>query len=217
MGPGRPGPGRGAAASQEHGPGAQAVLPMGSSAARFLRAPQSWGTPSLPLWSLSQLPRRSWSVREVARCPLVRMGRVYPERLQPGSHKDCGLGMHRTQQFPQSTARQMRYQLLALTFQAGVGLWGPGHPESGPRYARLLQPAGWGREDTVLPPSPGPRPADLFNLNSSLASLGPSMASVQGPQGSALSGALDGSPCGREIAQSLCWDSLQEFRATTCL
>lgn len=60
---------------------------------------------------------------------------------------------------------QMRYQLLALTFQAGVGLWGPGHPESGPRYASLLQPAGWGREDMVLPPFPAPRPADLFNLN----------------------------------------------------
>lgn len=26
---------------------------------------------------------------------------------------------------------QMRYQLLALAFQPGVGLWGPGQPESG--------------------------------------------------------------------------------------
>lgn len=60
---------------------------------------------------------------------------------------------------------QMRYQLLALAFQPGVGLWGPGHPESGPRYASLLQPAGWGREDTVLPPFSEPRPADLFNIN----------------------------------------------------
>lgn len=67
---------------------------LGSSVAHSLRAPQGWPIPLLPLWSLSQLPRRPGG--DCSRDPLVKTGGLY---CNPGPTvgQSCGPGMHSTQ------------------------------------------------------------------------------------------------------------------------
>lgn len=74
----------------------------------------------------------------------------------------------------------MRSWLLDLTFQAAVGLWGPGHPEPGAGHTSLPSPAGRG-QGRHYAPGRIDQLVCLFS-NRLWPVLGLSVALTQGPQ-----------------------------------
>ena len=79
---------------------------------------------------------------------------------------------------------QVRSRFLALIFQAGIGLWGPGHAEPGPGHTGLRHPAGWGQGRHMLLATQTVGHTLHCFISNRHRSVGLSMALAQGPQGS---------------------------------